>query len=137
MRLARYCSPAHSGHLSRNSRRRRCSNCMGPCRRLGVERSVSRVAALGILAAIAVAAALLLEMSSVRSCAAEDEPALKDFTDATLESLKISAVEPKKDDKTGFVVGGKNRSSMILGLAEINGRTISELESEMRPGALS
>jgi hypothetical protein len=59
--------------------------------------------------------------------------------DAELESEKpgIMPVEPKKDEKTGFVVGGKNATSLIEKLTELNGRTIEELEADMRPGAKS
>ena len=44
---------------------------------------------------------------------------------------------PTKDPKTGFVVGGKNDTALIEGLTEINGRTIDDLENDMRPGASS
>src|SRR5262249_32376551 len=49
----------------------------------------------------------------------------------------VKPVDPKKDPKTGFVVGGKNSTALIRGLEEINGRTIAELEMDMRPGAKS
>jgi hypothetical protein len=49
----------------------------------------------------------------------------------------VCPVEVKKDAKTGFVVGGKNDTALIRGLKEINGRTIAELEKDMRPGAKS
>ena len=49
----------------------------------------------------------------------------------------VKPVEPKKDPKTGFSVGGKNDTALIRGLKEINGRTIAELEKDMRPGAKS
>jgi hypothetical protein len=60
---------------------------------------------------------------------------LKDFTNINLEEFGIKRVEPKKDAKTGFVVGGKNPTTLIKDLTEINGRTIAELEKQMRPGA--
>src|SRR3984957_19205226 len=46
-------------------------------------------------------------------------------------------IEPKKDPKTGFVVGGKNETVAIKKLTEVNGLTIAELEKKMRPKALS
>lgn len=90
-----------------------------------------------LFAAIAALSLLLVEIQAVRSFAADDEPALEDFTDVCLESLKIKPVEPRKDGTTGFVVGGKNSSTLISTLAELNGQTIAELEHEMRPGASS
>jgi hypothetical protein len=51
--------------------------------------------------------------------------------------LRIGPVVPKKDSKTGFVVGGKNTTALIRSLKEINGITIADLERLMRPGALS
>jgi hypothetical protein len=47
----------------------------------------------------------------------------------------VKPVEPKKDPKTGFVVGGRNETALIKGLKEINGRAIADLERDMRPGA--
>src|SRR5262249_11888732 len=46
-------------------------------------------------------------------------------------------VSPKKDEKTGFVVGGKNDTALICRLKEINGRAIADLEKDMRPKAES
>jgi hypothetical protein len=62
---------------------------------------------------------------------------LKDFTNIKLEDYQIKPVKPRKDSKTGFIVGGKNATSLIKGLTEINGKTIVELEKVMRPGAAS
>jgi hypothetical protein len=47
----------------------------------------------------------------------------------------VQSVPPRKNPKTGFVVGGKNELGVIRGLKELNGRTITELEEDMRPGA--
>jgi hypothetical protein len=49
----------------------------------------------------------------------------------------IAPVTPRKDQTTGFVVGGKNETELIRGLKEINGLNIDELERDMRPGAAS
>ena len=65
----------------------------------------------------------------------KDKP--KDFTNVKPEELGYTAVEPKKDPKTGFVIGGKNATRLIKGLTEINGRAITDLEKDMRPGAKS
>jgi hypothetical protein len=62
---------------------------------------------------------------------------LEDFTKADVEKLGIKAVPEKKDPKTGFVVGGKNPTDLIRKLTEIAGRSIADLEKDMRPRALS
>jgi hypothetical protein len=61
--------------------------------------------------------------------AAQDKVA-KDYT-----GIEVQAIQPEKDPKTGFVIGGKNATSLILGLTEIYGRRIGDLEKDMRPGA--
>jgi hypothetical protein len=61
----------------------------------------------------------------------------KDYKDVKLDALGVKLVEPKKDAKTGFIVGGKNATSLIKKLTEINGVAIADLEKDMRPGALS
>jgi hypothetical protein len=66
---------------------------------------------------------------------ADKVPDLAPFLE--LGKYYVSPVEPKKDAKTGFVVGGKNDTTLILGLTEINSRTIAELEKDMRPGVES
>ncbi len=60
---------------------------------------------------------------------------IKDFTGADPASLGVKPVTAKEDPKTQFVVGGKNPTALILSLKEINGRTIADLEKDMRPGA--
>jgi hypothetical protein len=62
---------------------------------------------------------------------------LADYTNAKLSDLGIELVPAKKDAQTGFVVGGKNSTSLIQSLTELNGRTIAELEADMRPGQAS
>jgi len=62
---------------------------------------------------------------------------VKDFTNIKLEDYQIKPVKPRKDPKTGFIVAGKNATSLIKRLTEINGKTIAELEKVMRPGAAS
>ena len=62
---------------------------------------------------------------------------LPDFTKAELKDLGIKPVKPAKDPKTGFVVGGKNATALIRTLKEIAGRSIADLEKDMRPKALS
>ncbi len=46
-------------------------------------------------------------------------------------------VYPKWNPKTGFTIGGKNETATIRKLTEINGRSIADLERDMRPGAKS
>lgn len=61
-----------------------------------------------------------------------------DYDTADLSSLFYMVpqrVEWKKDAKTGFVVGGDNKTELIRTLTEINGRKIADLEADMRPGA--
>ncbi len=64
-----------------------------------------------------------------------EEP--KDYKDIDPKTLGVELVEPKKDPKTGFIVGGKNATDALLKLTEINGRKIADLEADMRPGAPS
>jgi hypothetical protein len=54
-----------------------------------------------------------------------------------LSDLGVKPVPEKKDEKTGFVVGGKNPTALIKGLGELNGRPVAALEADMRPGAKS
>jgi hypothetical protein len=61
----------------------------------------------------------------------------KDLKDINLEAFGLKPVPAHKGPKTGFVVGGKNPTALIKELKEINGRTIAELEKDMRPGAKS
>jgi len=61
----------------------------------------------------------------------------KDWRDVPLKELGIETLKPMKDDKTGFVAGGKNDTALLRKLTHINGRTIDELEKDMRPGGLS
>lgn len=68
---------------------------------------------------------------------AQERTQLKDFTNIKLTDFDIKPVEPKKDAKTGFVIGGKNATDSIKTLTEINGKSIASLEKAMRPGAAS
>src|SRR5262249_22229930 len=60
---------------------------------------------------------------------------LADFLD--LGEHYVKPVDPRKDAKTGFLVGGKNDTAPIRGLKGVNRRTIADLEKDMRPGAKS
>jgi len=62
---------------------------------------------------------------------------LKDFTAIDPKSLGIEFFVPVKDEKSDFLVGGKNATALIAKLPTIAGRTIKGLEKDMRPGALS
>jgi hypothetical protein len=59
----------------------------------------------------------------------------KDYKDVPLTEVGVVPFQPAKDAKTGFIVGGKNATDLIRKLSEINGRSIGDLESDMRPGA--
>lgn len=61
----------------------------------------------------------------------------KDYTNVPLGDIGVRTVDPRRDAKTGFVIGGKNATELIRKLPEVNGRSIAELEADMRPGAPS
>ncbi|MFO0964144.1 MAG: hypothetical protein U0793_34510 [Gemmataceae bacterium] len=61
----------------------------------------------------------------------------KDWAEVPLKELGIEPFKAKKDEKTGFVVGGKNETALLRKLTEINGRSLADLEKDMRPGAFS
>jgi hypothetical protein len=69
--------------------------------------------------------------------AARTPAAPPDYTKADPEDLGIKPVKPATDPKTGFVVGGKNPTALILKLKEVAGRPVADLEKDMRPGAMS
>ncbi len=58
----------------------------------------------------------------------------KDYSDVEKKHPEFKAAT---DQKTGFVVGGKNSSELIRNLTEINGISIPDLEESMRPKGLS
>lgn len=58
-----------------------------------------------------------------------------DYKDVPLADLGVKPVAEKKDDKTGFVVGGKNPTGLVKGLTHLAGRPVADLEADMRPGA--
>jgi hypothetical protein len=41
----------------------------------------------------------------------------------------------EKTESSGFIVGGKNETVLLKTLKELNGRSIEDLEKDMRPGA--
>jgi hypothetical protein len=43
----------------------------------------------------------------------------------------------RKDPATGFMLGGKNPTALVKSLTQINGRSIADLEKEMRPGNMT
>jgi hypothetical protein len=61
----------------------------------------------------------------------------EEYKEADAAHLGVKFVSEKRDAKTGFIVAGKNPTSLIKALHEINGRSIGELEKDMRPGAKS
>lgn len=80
--------------------------------------------------------AVLLTMFVLCPSAAPSGDA-KDWKDANPKDLGIAFVKPLKDEKTGFIVGGKNDTALIKKLTHLNGKTIEELEKVMRPGVSS
>lgn len=79
----------------------------------------------------------LLLIAVLLTAQAGDAPDGKDVTNVAPAELGVELVKPRKDPKTGFVVGGKNDTATIRRLTSINGRPIAELERAMRPGKLS
>lgn len=67
----------------------------------------------------------------------QDKAGDRDYEKVPLGELGIQTVIPKKDARTGFVVGGTNKTKLIRGLTEINSRSIADLEADMRPKKLS
>ncbi len=94
-----------------------------------------RRAAVLIIVATTCLSALVPPIHAQEASKDSNVPDLADYL-SLCENLVIP--DPaKKDPKTGLVVSGKNHTTLIQGLSEINGRTISELEIDMRPGANS
>jgi hypothetical protein len=54
-----------------------------------------------------------------------------------LAEYVIKPFKPTTEEKTGFLVGGKNTTALIRKLPSLNGRTIAALEVDMRPGGMS
>ena len=67
----------------------------------------------------------------------QDRQRAEDFTGVDPASLGVKPFPAEEDPRTGFVVAGKNPTALIRTLKGINGRTIAELERDMRPGAAS
>lgn len=80
---------------------------------------------------------LMPALSGPWHSSAQEAKDVPDVTNLKLEDYHIPLVKPTKDPKTGFIVGGKNPTELIRRLTEINGRTIADLEKEMRPGESS
>jgi hypothetical protein len=61
----------------------------------------------------------------------------QDQKDVDLAKHGIPVVKPTKAAKTGFIVGGKNTTTVMRGLTHINDIAIADLERVMRPGKSS
>jgi hypothetical protein len=83
----------------------------------------------GYAATITVASVLLANRIE---CAARD---IADYTELDPAKHGIEQIDPKKDPKTGFILGGVNETALLLKLSELAGRPIEDLERDMRPGA--
>ncbi|QEH35782.1 hypothetical protein OJF2_43390 [Aquisphaera giovannonii] len=95
---------------------------------------------IGVAAVLVLALAILPVVRADAPGASQapgPHPTIRDFTNTDPASLGVRLVQPRKDPKTGFVVGGKNSTKLLRTLAEINGRAIADLEADMRPGAKS
>ncbi|MBN9523251.1 hypothetical protein J0H58_32845 [bacterium] len=80
-------------------------------------------------------AAVVAAVAVVLVGGASAEP--PDYKDVPLKALGVEPVSEKADPKTGFVVGGKNPTARVKGLTELAGRSVADLERDMRPGAKS
>ena len=82
---------------------------------------------------------LLYLCAAATACRAEPSPSttLPEFSQANWKELGVVPVEEQKETASGFVIGGKNDTALIRKLTSINGRTIAELEKDMRPDAKS
>src|SRR5262245_61992219 len=72
---------------------------------------------------------LLIVAFAAGPTSAQDQTAVQDFT-----NIEVKSFSPAKEP-TGFVIGGRNETSLIRGLTDIYDRKISDLEKDMRPGA--
>src|SRR5947209_67959 len=97
---------------------------------------MTRVTRTGVArGAVVLAVGLSAAPAAAQSRAGGDKPDLAAFLD--LAEFYVKPVLPKKDPRTGFVVGGKNATALVRVLTEVNGRSVADLEKDMRPGAAS
>ena len=61
----------------------------------------------------------------------------QDYTQVSPEELGVRLLKADRDPSTGFLVAGRNETAVILALTSLNGRSIADLEREMRPGEAS
>jgi hypothetical protein len=83
----------------------------------------------GFAATVTVALVLLANRNE---CGARD---IADYTEFDIAKHGIEQIEPKEDPKTGFILGGVNKTALLLKLGELAGRPIEDLEGDMRQGA--
>jgi hypothetical protein len=81
--------------------------------------------------------ALAIIVIGVTTAQGRGAEAPQNFSSADLEKLGVKPAAVKRDPRTGFSVGGKNPTALVRKLTEIAGRSIDDLEDDMRPGALS
>ena len=79
---------------------------------------------------ILVGGELILQAQRPDNC---DPP--EDYKETDAAELGVKFVSENKDERTGFIVAGKNPTSLIRTLREINRRAVTDLEKGMRPGA--
>ena len=92
----------------------------------------------GLRTSFAVAVCFFILGSSAP--AQQDEPgrARTDLSEVIgLGRYYVTPITERKDPHSGFVVGGKNKTALIRSLERLNGRSLADLEADMRPGAQS
>src|SRR5262245_52293708 len=72
---------------------------------------------------------LLVLLAGATTAALAEDSRLPD----DLKDVEYKQFPPKKDSKTGFIVGGKNETALIRKLTHLAGRPIAELEADLRP----
>lgn len=85
---------------------------------------------------ITAAIALLIGLTAP-ACGDDSKPRPRDFTKFTLAELGVMPVKETIDPATQFKIGGKNSTESIAKLTALAGRSIAELEVDMRPGKMS
>jgi hypothetical protein len=88
-----------------------------------------------IMSASIVAIPAMLLAAAIAGGSVIEDAKEKDYKDVPLAEIGVIPVNPTKDAKTGFVVGGKNATVLVRKLSELNGRSIADLEHDMQPGA--
>lgn len=81
--------------------------------------------------------------SSRGNAAASDSDEIPEFAEADLidlthkspQDFNFAYTDPVQDGESPFLIAGQNQTELIRSLSSLNGRSIEELEAQMRPGA--